>query len=156
MEANYHPDRTIEIHAYAAEEIGLVGSNYIATAYRSAKKDVVAMVQHDMNLYAKDGNPKIWLVSNNTDNSLNTALEGLIDGYVGVPHQRRDLTAGNSDHYSWTKNGFAAAFPFENPSEYNKLIHTDRDTIANSGNFEQAAAFARLGVAYLMHFAGGA
>jgi leucyl aminopeptidase len=154
MEEGIRPQRTIEIHAYAAEEAGLVGSQDWAGKYKSTNRKVIAMVQHDMNLYSADGQAKIFLVSNNTNAALNRSLATLVDTYIGIPWEMKPLTGGNSDHYSWTRNGFAAAFPFEDPSNYNDHIHTEDDTIANSGHFSQAAAFAKLGLAYLSHFAG--
>lgn len=37
---------------------------------------------------------------------------------------------------------------------YNHAIHTADDTVADSGAFTQAAAFAKLGLAYIAHFGG--
>ena len=154
MAANVHPERTIEIHAYAAEEVGLVGSQNIANAYRAANTNVVAMVQHDMTLWKAANTPdKIWLVTTSTNAAFNDLLTPLIDSYTGLPWQKGALFGGSSDHASWTRAGYPAAFPFENPSAYNNAIHTANDTIAN-GSFTQAAGFAKLGVSYLIHFGG--
>lgn len=154
METGARFERTIEIHGYAAEEIGLVGSQLIAEDYKKEGKNVVAMVQHDMNLYRSGSSDGIWLVSNNTNAKLNEDLEALAGNYVGVRTARARLFGGSSDHASWNRLGFAAAFPFENPQDYNENIHSAKDTIANSGAFTQAAAFAKLGYAYLGHYAG--
>jgi leucyl aminopeptidase len=154
MEQGIRPQRTIEIHAYAAEEIGLKGSQDIAAKYKAQRVEVVSMVQFDMNLFSAAEAAKIWLVSNNTNADLNTSLTSLIDSYVSLPWGTKALSGGNSDHYSWTRNGFAAAFPFEDPANYNDHIHTADDTIEKSGRFDQALGFAKLGVAYLSHFAG--
>lgn len=156
MRAGIRPDRTIEIHGYAAEEIGLVGSKDIAQKYAAAGRKVVAMVQHDMNLYRAAGaQDKIWFVSNNTSVALNDQLAILAASYAGVPTGTKPLASGSSDHASWTRNGYAAAFPFEDPSAHNRHIHTVNDTTANASSFTQAAAFAKLGLGYLLHFAGG-
>lgn len=154
MEKNVTLERTLEIHGYAAEEMGLVGSQDMATKYKRAGKNVISMVQHDMNLHNADNKDEIYLVSNNTNAALNTDLSKLIEQYVGVPWKSAPLYAGNSDHYSWTRQGFPAAFPFENPAKYNNAIHTKRDTIETAGRFTQAAAFAKLGLAYIAHFGG--
>jgi leucyl aminopeptidase len=154
MEEGFRPIRTLEIHAYAAEEIGLNGSQDIATKYKAANKKVISMVQHDMNLYSASGQAKVFLVSNNTNAALNQSLSQLIDSYLSIPWELKNLSGGNSDHYSWTRAGYAASFPFEDPAEYNEHIHTEGDTIENSGHFDQAAAFARLGLAYISHYAG--
>jgi leucyl aminopeptidase len=148
-------DRTLEIHAYAAEEIGLVGSADIAAHYRDAGVNVLAMMQHDMDLWKAPNTPdKIWFVTTNTTSQFNALLGTLVDGYVGMAHGTGRLSSGSSDHQSWYDEGFPAAFPFENPSSYNRNIHTANDTIANSGAFTQAAGFAKLGVAYVLHFGG--
>jgi leucyl aminopeptidase len=155
MAEGLRPERSVEIHAYAAEEIGLVGSQDIAQAYRRAGRQVVAMVQHDMTLYKKPGTPdKIWLVSNNTDDALNNQLGVLIDTYVGMAWAKRPLYAGSSDHASWKRAGFPAAFPFENPSDHNPHIHTANDTTERANAFDQAAGFGKLAMAFIVHFAG--
>lgn len=155
MEEGIRPERTVEIHAYAAEEIGLVGSQDIAQAYRRAGRQVVAMVQHDMTLYKAPGTEdKIWFVTSNTDDQLNSQLGALVDAYVGMPWAKRALYGGSSDHAAWKRAGFAAAFPFENPSDHNPHIHTANDTTVSASAFDQAAGFAKLGVAFVAHFGG--
>jgi leucyl aminopeptidase len=155
MAQNIRPERTIEIHAYAAEEIGLVGSQNIANTYRDNGVNVVAMVQHDMNIYKAAGTPdKIWFVSTSTHAGFNDLMTALVDGHVGFPWEKAPLFGGSSDHASWTRAGFAAVFPFENPGAYNRHIHTANDTTANANAFTQAAGFAKLGLSYLAHFGG--
>lgn len=154
MAKGFRPQRTIEIHGYAAEEIGLVGSQDMAAKYKQQGKNVIAMVQHDMNIFCSSGPDKIWFVSNNTSSDLNGQLESLLKLYQTVEYGKAPLGGGNSDHYSWTRNGYHAAFPFENPRDYNSHIHTPDDTTANADRFNQAAEFAKLGAAYTVHFAG--
>lgn len=155
METGVKPERTIEIHGYAAEEIGLVGSQDMAQKYKAAGKNVVTMVQHDMNLYKAPGSPdKIWFVTNNTLDQFNSSLGSLVDRYVGVQWAKKSLSGGDSDHSSWRRQGFVTAFPFEDPSGYNRQIHTSRDSLETASAMTQAAAFAKLGLAYLGHYAG--
>jgi leucyl aminopeptidase len=155
MAGGIRPERTVEIHAYAAEEIGLVGSQDMATKYKNQGVNVVAMVQHDMTLWKAAGAPdKIWFVTSNTDDGFNTLLAQLVDGYVGLPWGKAALSGGSSDHASWRRAGFSTSFPFENPTNYNGHIHTAGDTVANSGALTQAAGFAKLGLAYVLHFGG--
>lgn len=155
MASKLRPERTIEIHGYAAEEIGLVGSQDMAQKYKAAGKNVITMVQHDMNLYKAPGSPdKIWFVTNNTWDPFNSSLGTLIDRYVGVQWGKKSLSGGDSDHTSWRRQGFVTAFPFEDPAGYNRQIHTSRDSLEIASAISQAAAFAKLGVAYLAHFAG--
>jgi leucyl aminopeptidase len=155
MEQGIRLERTLEIHGYSAEEIGLVGSQDMVTDYRNAGVNVVAMVQHDMTLWKASGaEDKIFFVTSNTDSGFNDLLGSLVTSYVGVPFAKMALSGGSSDHASWRRAGYATAFPFENPSSYNRNIHTANDTIERSGAFNQAAAFAKLGLSYIAHFGG--
>ncbi|MBI4422921.1 MAG: M20/M25/M40 family metallo-hydrolase [Elusimicrobia bacterium] len=156
MEQGLFFDRTIEIHGYAAEEAGLLGSKDIARRYAQAKAKVIAMVQFDMDLYKKPGTPdKVWFVTNDTNAGLNGLLAQLARRYAGVETGEGPLWAGTSDHLPWHQKGYAAAFPFENPRDHNPNIHSEDDTTAGA-SFTQAAAFAKLGVAIAVHFAGPA
>jgi leucyl aminopeptidase len=155
MASGVRPERTIEIHGYAAEEIGLVGSQDMAQKYKAAGKNVITMVQHDMNLYKAEGAPdKIWFVTNNSVEAFNNALGSMIDRYIGVQWGKKSLSGGDSDHTSWKRQGFVTSFPFEDPSGYNRAIHTSNDSLETAGAMTQVAAFAKLGLAYLAHYAG--
>jgi predicted RNA-binding protein Jag len=154
-QSGLRPSRTIEIHAYAAEEIGLIGSAAIARKYKRENINVVTMMQNDMNLFAQD-EPTIHFVTNGTHTPFNKQLQTLVELYAGVPWKEGILLAGTSDHASWTRQGYRSAFPFEHPTNHNKNIHTPNDTVDAVGvSFEQSAAFAKLTAAYLLHFAGG-
>lgn len=153
MEQNYVPENTIEIHAYAAEEIGLVGSGEMARQYKNENKKVVSMVQFDMNGYAANG-PKVTFVSNNTNSSLNKQLAQLVDYYLEISSTQNFLLFGSSDHASWDKMGFPVAFPTEDTFNFNKKIHTGDDTVHGINSPEQVREFAKLSLAYLMHFGG--
>src|SRR3546814_5186498 len=47
----WRPQRTVKFMGYAAEEVGLRGSNAIAPSHRQAGVDVVAVLQVDMTNY---------------------------------------------------------------------------------------------------------
>ena len=148
-------ERTLEIHAYAAEEIGLVGSQDIAQKYRREGRRVLGMIQHDMTLWKPSATKnKIWFVTNHTDKLFNQFLGQLVDKYVGIPWQMQALSGGSSDHASWRRAGFVTAFPFENPTSHNPAIHTSRDTVKQAPYFDLAADFAKLGLSFVLHFAG--
>ncbi len=151
MESGYKPQRTIEIHGYAAEEIGLVGSKEMARDYKNRSVNVVSMVQFDMNAYAK-GDAKITFVSNGTDSSLTGQLRSLVGMYNSIPAASGFLMFGSSDHAAWAQQGFPVAFPTEDPFGFNRKIHTADDTMANINSQKQIEEFAKLGVAYLMDF----
>lgn len=146
-------EKSIELHFYAAEEFGLWGSAEIAARYRAQSRPVHAMMQLDMNGYGKDGDSKIYFVTNDTTLQLNTSLGKLVDTYLGGGHQQVSFTLGSSDHRSWYKQGYAAAFPFEHPVHHNPNVHTSADTSALLTP-ALVARHVRLAVAFLAHHAG--
>ena len=147
--------RTIELHAYAAEEDGLLGSQDIARKYQSSGTKVGAMMQFDMNSYSKDPSSQtIYLVENDTSPTLRRSLKDLLNTYLGGDYVEKKLSGGTSDHRSWTYAGFPAVFPFEDPDGYNKALHSINDTSATLNNSNLSARFASLGLAFLGHHAG--
>lgn len=149
-------DRTVEFHGYAAEEIGLVGSANLAKQYFEDGEKVVAMVQMDMNLYSgrRDKLSKMWFIKNDTDKTLTADLMSFARRYQNVEPVLASLYGGTSDHRSWTDRGFVAAFPFENPRDYNRRIHTVDDKSSQIGHAKFSVLYARLGLAFLAHYAG--
>lgn len=158
MENGVRPKRTIEIHGYAAEEIGLVGSAQLASDYRKNKINVVSMVQFDLALYSdrRGSLDKMFFVSNGTDKEITGNLMKLAKDYLKVEVESRRLSAGTSDHQSWMRKGYAAAFPTENPVAYNRRIHSNQDRLdsLHENAVKFSSLFAKLGVSYVMHYAG--
>ncbi len=151
FENNINFQRTLEIHAYAAEEQGLVGSYTVAERYDSENKVVVAMLQNDMNL--NNPNDEIKIAFDYTGNTeLNDSLKKLLSGYMPeIPFRDRSIP-GSSDHKSWQRFGVPASFPWEN--SYYSGIHTRHDHAKSSFDYEQAAVFGRLSFLFTLHFAG--
>ncbi len=152
MAEGYFPQRTIQFMGYAAEEIGLVGSQDIAADYQAAGTDVVAVLQLDMTGYFGSAED-IGLVSDFTDASLTSFLGELVDAYQ--PELLWTTTAcgyGCSDHASWHFEGFPASFSFESRfGQHNPSIHTPSDTVATLGNSaDHAYKFARLALAFMV------
>lgn len=148
--SNYQPRRTIKLIAYAAEEVGLRGSQEIARDFVKNKVDVAGVLQLDMTNY-KGSDKDIYLISDYTDAQQNTFLERLIAAYLP------SLTVGKdkcgyacSDHAAWNALGFATSMPFEAAMRQdNPHIHTRGDTFANSGSqAAHALKFARLAAAF--------
>lgn len=147
MESSYKPKRTIEFMGYAAEEIGLRGSQEIAQKYRNMGRKVVAVLQFDMTLHPGSGN-NITFITDHVDSDLTKFIKGLTDEYVRVPWEDSKCGYGCSDHASWTRAGFAAAFPFESPfNESNKAIHTANDTIEKL-DFAFGLHYAKIAVSF--------
>lgn len=149
---DYRPKRTIQFMAYAAEEVGLLGSNEIAKKYKAAKNKVVGVMQLDMTLYKGTDKHDIVLMSDYTNKSQNKFIGNLIDKYVHVPWGYSTCGYGCSDHASWTQAGYPASFPFESQfKDLNPHIHTKNDTLLNAGgDASQAVNFAKLSLGYLI------
>ncbi len=150
MATNYKPSRSIEFIAYAAEEVGLRGSQQIATKYKRAAKPVVGVLQLDMTAYQGDATD-LWLFTDFTNAAQNNFVASLAATYLPqltVGYDRCGYAC--SDHASWTAKGYAASFPFEaSDAHYNKAIHTANDTTATFGNqANHALKFAQLGLAF--------
>ena len=150
VQANYKPRRTIKLMAYAAEEVGLRGSQDIANSFAAAGTNVVGVLQLDMTNY-KGAASDIYLFSDYTDSAQNTFLSNLIATYLPT------LTVGTdrcgyacSDHASWNAKGYAASMPFESSfNGDNPYIHSANDTYANMGSqADHALKFSRLAAAY--------
>jgi hypothetical protein len=146
--------RRVEFHAYAAEEVGLVGSGSIAKEYRNAGRKIAGMLQLDMNSYAEpEYAGKIFLVTTHTSPILRRQLADLSARYgLGIPEEMA-LTAGTSDHKAWTNQGFHSVFPFEHPTAYNKRIHTSSDSSTHIDS-SLSEKFSRLALTWIAHEAG--
>ncbi len=157
LEINYHPKRTLEIMAYAAEEIGLVGSSEIAENYKANNKNVLSYVQFDMTNYKGSENDIYISTDSYNNNDLNIFLVELMTHYNAsgahkITYGNTKCNYGCSDHFSWAQNGYPAAFPFEaTMSQSSPYIHSKNDTLANMGNSaEHSAKFAKLGLEFLI------
>lgn len=153
-ESGVRPKRTLQFMGYAAEEVGLRGSQDIAARYASSGKKVIGVIQFDMSNFAGDGD-KIFLLDDNVDPTLTAFVGKLIDAYAGVPRDVTHCGYGCSDHASWTKKGFASAMAFEASFDgMNHEIHTERDTLANAGgDASHSVPFAKLAAAFAIELA---
>lgn len=153
MVANgYRPRRTIKMIAYAAEEVGLRGSQAIAQNFKANNVNVVGVMQLDMTNY-KGSAGDIYIYTDYTDSLQNDFVAKLITTYqptLTIGYDRCGY--GCSDHASWTAAGYAASMPFETTmSQSNPRIHTSSDTYANMGSqATHALKFARLAASFAM------
>jgi leucyl aminopeptidase len=153
---DYRPARTIQFMAYAAEEVGLRGSQLIARDYQRRGVRVVGALQLDMTNY-RGSDKDIWLINDFTSAAQNGFLGRLIDTYVGATWGMDACGYACSDHVSWHRTGVPASMPFEaRARDRNRAIHTRRDTLETSDrSAEHAARFARLAVAYAIELGKG-
>lgn len=152
------PRRGITLVAYAAEEVGLRGSQDIAARYKERGTAVAGVLQLDMVNY-QGSSKDIYLIDDYTDGEQNDYLVRLAAAYlpqVTVGLARCGYAC--SDHAAWHALGFPASAPFEAEfARANPAIHGPRDTWANSGaQAAHALKFARLATAYAIELAGAA
>lgn len=158
FEIGFVPKRTIEVMAYAAEEIGLVGSAEIAENYANKNVNVVAVGQFDMTNFNGSATD-VSLISDFTNADLNSFFAQLMDYYnASGDHEITYGTSlcnyGCSDHASWTAEGYKASFPFEASfGQHNGNIHSPDDTYAISGTAAHATKFAKLCAEFLIEVA---
>ena len=157
MASNYQPKRTLRFIGYAAEEVGLRGSQQIAADYASRRERVVGVLQLDMTAFKSPLDAKdIWIYTDYTNAAQNQFLANLTAFYL--PSLTVGYSAcgyGCSDHAAWHALGFAASFPHEaSNANYNRAIHTLNDTTATFGNQAiHALKFTQLGLAYAVELA---
>jgi leucyl aminopeptidase len=154
---NFRPARTVKFMAYAAEEVGLIGSTAIAADFQARAVNVVGVLQLDMTNYkSPSATYDIRIVTDWTNAAQNQFLRDLMQTYqpsVAVA----DGTCGYScsDHASWTNKGFPASFPYE-PYPANQTIHTTSDTLTQSGNnANHAVLYTKLALSYAGELAKG-
>lgn len=160
VESNFQPKKTIQIMAYSAEEVGLVGSKEIAADYKEQGKNVLGYVQFDMTNYQGSANDLYLTTDSYIDNNLNLFLVELLENYNSstsshpISFGYTKCNYACSDHESWARNGYAAAFPIESKfNDYNKNIHSVNDRYSVTGNSFQAEKFAKLGLQFLVEVA---
>jgi len=153
MKNGFVPRRTVEFQAYAAEEVGLRGSQAIARDYKATGRQVYSMLQFDMDCwpYPKvEGQALIGLITDYTSRNLNAFLKLVLDGYVQIGYTESVCGYACSDHASFTNNQYDAGFTFESAFEHhNPYIHTAQDTL-DKCDLRHAAQYGRLGVGYVV------
>ncbi len=150
--SGYTPKKTIKFMAYAAEEVGLLGSKAIAKDFKRKGINVQGVLQLDMTNHF-GSNDDITIITDYTSEAQNNFLGSLIDSYLPELSWGRDKCGyACSDHASWTSQGYPASTPFETKKrDMNGHIHTSRDTLDNmGGTADHALKFAKLALAYVI------
>jgi len=155
LSEGWRPRRTVKFMGYAAEEVGLRGSNAIAQSFRSSGVNVVGVLQLDMTNYKSGAVPDMNLIADYSNADLKNFYVALFDTYLApMGLTRGSVTCGYacSDHASWTNAGYPAAMMFEagDPNGDFPYIHTTSDTLATMGESAQnSVKFAQFALAYL-------
>jgi len=130
LSSGMHFNKPVYLIWYAAEEVGLVGSQYVVEDFRKKNIPVAAVMQLDMTGYAYQNNLTMWLYDDYTNKELTAYVETLINTYVKAPIKHDKCGYACSDHASWTQKGYSAVMPFEASFRTdNPNIHTSRDTM---------------------------
>ncbi|KAF8074637.1 Zn-dependent exopeptidase [Lyophyllum atratum] len=157
LEASFKPKTPVEFHWYAAEEVGLLGSQAIAKAYRAAGKEVKGMLNLDMTAYIKPGTDQvIAIMPDFIDEGLNDFLKSLIETYSSLPWVMSPKCGyACSDHASWNKQGYPSAYPSETRfGDDNLSIHMANDTTITPGwSWNHTLEFTKLAVAFAYELA---
>ncbi|MBC7939983.1 MAG: M20/M25/M40 family metallo-hydrolase [Chitinophagaceae bacterium] len=153
MSNGYAPKRNIRFIAYAAEEVGLRGSQDIASGQLQRRDQLVGVLQLDMTAFQGNPGTDIWIYTDYTNAGQNQFLADLVAAYLPTLTVGYDACGyGCSDHASWHNRGYIASFPHEaSNTRYNMAIHTPNDTIATfGGQADHALKFTQLALAYLV------
>lgn len=153
VENSYQPEKTIKFMAYAAEEVGLLGSKEIAKDFKKRKENVIGVMQLDMTNFKGSNEFDIVLMTDYTNEEQNKFVGALIDHYVpGIKWGFDQCGYGCSDHASWYTQGYPASMPFEATMDtMNHKIHTANDTLAvSNNNANHAVKFAKMALAFIV------
>lgn len=138
---------------YAAEEMGLVGSQYVVQDFEDKNIPVAAVMHFDMTGYRYHNEPTMWLMDDNVDKTLSQFTESLITTYVkeSVKHSRCGYAC--SDHASWYQHGIKTTMPAEAAFEHsNPNMHSSQDTM-DKLSLDHMTNYAKLGVAFITELA---
>ena len=155
LSEGWRPRRTVKFMGYAAEEVGLRGSNAIAQSFRSRGVNVVSVLQLDMTNYKSGAVRDMNLIADYSNTDLKNFSITLFDTYLAPMGLTRGSVACGyacSDHASWTNAGYPAVMMFEagRPNGGYPYIHTTSDTLASMGESAQnSVKFAQFALAYL-------
>ena len=151
MVQDFKPKKTVVFYGYAAEEIGLVGSQEIAKSYSTEGKKVSGVMQIDMAMFTTGDTSKIRLISDYTSQNLTQLAQELAEDFLEMEVSLVRCGYACSDHASWTKYSFPSFMPAEEQMGSSvSRIHSTSDI--NDGNLNAAysAKFSQLALAFIV------
>lgn len=129
--SGFKPSRTVEFHTYAAEEVGLLGSQAVVNNYKVSNKLVHAHLQLDMTMYTRRPD-ELVVMTDYTDKDLTFFVTRIISDYVKKRVVLSKCGYACSDHASWNRAGYRTVMPAETLfEETNPNIHTVNDVFEN-------------------------
>ncbi|KAJ3406528.1 Leucine aminopeptidase 1 [Chytriomyces hyalinus] len=151
VEGGFVPIRPVEFHWYAGEEGGLLGSQKVVADYKKRQVDVVGVFHADMTGYTPD-DPSLEVIGVSTDN-----VDGELESFVkqltlthneGTKLINTECGYGCSDHATWTKAGYPAAFLFEASfKQSSPYVHSVNDVVEHI-TFTHVEKFTRVAIAF--------
>ena len=145
----FSPRSTIMFAAFGAEEIGLFGSNRLASAPFEYYRKIRFMLNNDMVAFTGSTEPAQWVVNIlDYDNShgLRSEAERLCTKYSTIGFMNDNKFNKYSDSYPFFLNGYKALFFFSAVSD--PSLHTMNDVSAGC-NFEYCREVVRISCALL-------
>ena len=150
---NYRPARTIMFMAYSAEEIGLKGSEHIATSFAEEGQNVIGVLNFDLTNFRGSEDLDLVMLSDYTSPRQNTFLEQIIQVYLPEISWEYDQCGRPcSDNASWHDAGFPVSMLIESRlREINPNLHKVTDTFeASGGNAKHSVTFVKVSLAFLV------
>jgi leucyl aminopeptidase len=153
ISSGMHFKKPIYFVWYSAEELGLVGSQYVVKDFVAKNIPVTGVMHFDMTGFAHQNEPTMWVMDDFVNKDLTTFVESLIKTYVKQPVKHSRCGYACSDHASWTKAGFAATIPAEAAYEdTNPAMHSAQDTM-DKLSLNHMTDYAKLGTAFAVELA---
>lgn len=154
--APYNFRYTLRFICFAAEEVGLVGSDLYAQTASAAGDEILGVINLDMILYAPAGYDSLWIPYDDQSEALAQAVAGAMGSYVpGLDVVTEyDPSATYSDHSSFWNYGYPAVLGIEYAVDDNPYYHSTTDLLANySGDWPFGTMCVRASVAALASLA---
>ncbi len=153
--SNYKPDATIIFYTYAAEEVGLVGSQEVARSYANQNKTVLGAMQIDMAIFAPDAIDEVLFVTDFTSPTLTSLAASIAQSFLKLRVSYMTCGYACSDHASWTKYGYPSFMPAEKDVKQSVArIHSINDIADSKTKASYAANFAKLALGFAISMAG--
>ncbi|KAI8847067.1 hypothetical protein BC829DRAFT_434074 [Chytridium lagenaria] len=158
--SGFIPQRPIEFHWYAAEEVGLLGSNEVAEDYAKKGIEVLSYLNLDQSGYVKNGTtPVMGVVTDFTSPLSTTFLRNIVTTYTKYNFVNTRCGYRCTDHAAWSDHGYQASFAFEstmaNAFPYNDRVMSDGgalDTVERL-NFDHITEFIKSTIGYVVELA---
>lgn len=150
-------ERSILYCGWAAEEVGLKGSEAFAQDCAARLVDIVGYFNLDMIGYLKEGsNIHVHLLYTTQDSTIANYVFNLSKVYFPeMPIGQNWLPLGDSDYSSFNRSGYAAVHTFEDTHHSSPFIHSVNDLLGVSvNNMDQAKRFTELNLGLVATLAG--